>query len=323
MIGKAAVLENVGKFGIEKREITCGPGEVLIRVAVCGLCNWEKGFFTGALPIDADSTLGHEWAGVVWETGPGVDSVKPGDKVAVLPEKLEGFAEYAVVAQERCFRLADHVDVHEGFMEPLKCVVTVLRSAAPEAGDYGVIIGCGPMGLWCVQALAGRLLAGLIAVDIDDGKLELAKKFGAVYTINSAKEDVAARVSEITGGHMADFVIEGTGIPGLIPLCAGVLKASRGRVVLMSYYERNNKEFDWRPFADKGAILLNPQPAFSEDPLDDARRAVELINNGTFRQDEIVTHKFTLDEVQEAFETIVNKPADYIKGVVICDENFG
>lgn len=319
MKGKAAVLKETGKFIVETREVNCGDDEVLIRVAVCGLCNWEKGFFTGGLPIAPDSTLGHEWAGTVVETGKDVTGFAYGDKVTVLPVDLEGFAEYAKVKAERCFKLADGIDIHEAFMEPLKCVVTVCRGAQPEAGDFGVVIGCGPMGLWCVQALSGHLLSGLIVIDIDDNKLKMAKEFGATHTINSKECDVAARIAEITNGHMADFVIEGTGVPALVPSTASYLKASRGRVVLMSYYEQESKSFDWKPFSDKGAIIINPHPAFSEDQLDDARRAVELINNRTFRHDGMISHKFTLDEVQKAFETLSAKPADFIKGVVICD----
>lgn len=55
----------------------------------------------------------------------------------------------------------------------------------PQAADYGVVLGCGPMGMWCIQALAGNYLAGLIAIDVDDAKLEMAKGFGATATINS------------------------------------------------------------------------------------------------------------------------------------------
>lgn len=319
MKGKVAILNEPGRFTVENREITCGDDEVLIKVAVCGLCNWEKGFFTGALPTAPDSTLGHEWAGTVIETGKNVTGFEHGDKVTVLPAELEGFAEYAKVKMERCFKLADDIDVHEAFMEPLKCVVTVCRSAQPEVGDFGVIVGCGPMGLWCVQALSGHLLSGLIAVDIDDNKLEMAKKFGATHIINSKECDVAEKIAEITNGHMADFVIEGTGLAALIPSIVSYLKSSRGRAVLMSYYENESKSFDWKPFADKGAIILNPHPAFSEDELDDARRAVELINNHTFHHDGMISHKFTLDEVQKAFETVTAKPVGFIKGVVICD----
>lgn len=321
MKSKVAVLVKPGEFRIEEREITCAPDEVIVKVACVGLCNWEKGFFTGVLP-GAPCTLGHEWSGVVVECGSEVKTLKVNDKVSILPDRLCGFAEYAPIKESFCFKLADHIDVYRGFSEPLKCVVTTIRSAQVEVGDYGVVIGCGPMGLWCIQALAGKTLAGLIAIDVDDMKLEKAKKFGATQVINTAREDAEKIICELTGGHMADFVIEGTGLPQLVPTISKLIRTCRARVVLMSYYEQNLKEFDFRPFADKGAIVTNPQPAFSQDNHDDGRRAVALINNGTFDQTDIVTHKFMLDDIQTAFETLVRKPKGYIKGVVICNDDL-
>lgn len=321
MTGKVAVLLEPGKFEIQQREIEIEEDEVLVKVASCGLCNWEKGFFTGVLE-GAPCTLGHEWAGIVEECGAKVTRLKAGDHVAVFPDRLSGFAQYAAVKEDGCFLLDPSVNIYEGFAEPIKCVTTVLRSAAPEAGDYGVVLGCGPMGLWCIQALAGKMLAGLIAIDIDDGKLQAAAGYGATHRINSAKENAEEKIREITGGHMADFVIEGTGIPSMVSFGSTLLRTGRGRMVLMSYYESNVENYDFRPLADKGAIVLNPQPSFSEDGREDTRRAVALINNGTFNQKEIITHRFSLDEIQSAFEALVHKPEGYIKGIVICNEDL-
>ena len=321
MKSKVAMLTEPGRFVMEEREVNCGADEVLVKVAVCGLCNWEKGFFTGVLP-GAPCTLGHEWAGVVAEVGANVTNLKAGDKIAVFPDALRGFAEYAPVKAENCFKLADNIDVYQGFAEPLKCVATVLRSAHPEAGDFGVVVGCGPMGLWCIQALAGKMPGGLIAVDVDDAKLEAARQNGATHVINSRKQDAEALVREITNGHMADFVIEGTGLPALVTPCIKMLRTGRGRLVLMSYYASDIKDFDFRLMADRGVVVTNPQPAYSADQLDDTRRAVALINNGTFCQEGIITHRFALDDIQTAFETLVNKPSGYIKGVVICNEKM-
>lgn len=115
---------------------------------------------------------------------------------------------------------------------------------------------------------------------------------------------------------MADFVIDGTGVPSTLSASADMLRAGRGRLALMSYYNNPVKELDLRPFMDKGVQLANPHPAYSADLMDDMRRAVALINNGTFVQDEIISHTFTLDEIQEAFDTLTGKPETFIKGVV-------
>lgn len=312
---RTAVLTAPGKFEIQEREISLQPDEVLVRVEVCGLCNWEKNHFHGLIG-ECPMTLGHEWAGIVEAVGEQVTRFGVGDKVTTLPDKLEGFSQYAAVKEELCFKLNDDVDVKKGFLEPLKCVVTVLQAADPKAGDYGVVVGCGPMGMWCIQALRGNLLAGLIAVDVDDARLEMAKKMGATATINSRKEDAASKIRELTGGHMADFVIEGTGISALMETCADYLKNGPARLCIMSYYESNAKEFNFRKFLDKGTIIYTPHPVYELQPLDAARRATALINNHTFSQEGIITHTFRLDEIQEAFEALCSKPEGYIKGVV-------
>ena len=312
---KTAVLVEKRRFEICDRKLEIQPDEVLIKIAVCGLCNWELNHFNGILG-EFPMTLGHEWAGEIVEKGKDVKNLKVGDKVAVLPDTLEGFAEYGVAKEKNCFLVNPDIDVKKVLLEPLKCIVTVLRAAAPEAGDFGVITGCGPMGLWCIQAMGRMLNAGIAAVDVDDRKLELAQKYGASCVINGKRDDVEEKIKGMTKGHMADFVIEGTGRGEVLAQAAGLLRNGQGRLALMSYHSNKVKEFDFRLFSDKAIKLLNPHPAYSPDPLDDARRAMELINRKVFQQEHIITHRFRLEEIQKVFETLENKPTDYVKGVV-------
>lgn len=312
---KTAVLVEKRKFEICDRVLKVKPDEVLIKIKVCGLCNWELNHFQGNLG-KFPMTLGHEWSGIVVEKGKDVKNLKEGDSVAVLPETLEGFAEYGIAKENNCFLIKPEIDVNTVLLEPLKCIITVLRAAAPEAGDFGVVMGCGPMGLWAIQAMGKTLNAGVIAVDVDDNKLKLAAQYGASYVIDGEKENTTDRIKEITHGHMADFVIEGTGRGENLEQAAHFLKNGQARLALMSYYNEKVKEFDFRLFSDKGLKLLNPHPAYSIDPLDDARRAMELINGNIFRQEYIITHRFDLEEIQKAFETLENKPQEYVKGIV-------
>lgn len=313
---RRAFLVAPGKFEIRELDVAPGPGQVLIRIAACGLCNWEQNHWKGLLGSFPQS-LGHEWAGTVAAVGDGVTSLQIGDAVTGLPDSLSGFSDYIVTAATRCFKVRPGVPLEHALGEPLKCVVTVLRGAAPEAGDIGVVIGCGPMGLWCLQGLRGRFLSALIAIDIASYKLELARRFGATHTINPRVEDAVARIAEISSGHMADFVIEGTGIPEVLDQAMTYLCARRGRLALMSAHERAAHTFDWRPVQNKGVTIMGTHPSFSTDEMDDMRRAVTLLNAGTFELDGVISHRFPLAQIQEAFETLEAKPVDYIKGIVI------
>lgn len=319
MLGKRAYLVKERKFEIVEEDITPKTGQVLVKVELCGLCNWELNFWkgTGDYYTNYPQVIGHEWVGTVVELGENVKNFKVGDKVTVLPgETFEGFAQYTAVNEAECFKLNDDAVFINSMGEPLKCIATVLTTAQPQVGDYGVVVGCGAMGLWCTQALSGNLLAGIIAIDIDDEKLALAKKFGATHTINSKTENVCEKINEITNGRMADFVIEGTGLERVLVGCSDYLR-NRGRLVIMSSHENACDNFDFRPALSRGISITGAHPPRSTDARDDMARAIALVNNGVFRNEELVTHKFKLDDINEAFETLEHKPKGYIKGIVV------
>jgi len=316
---KRAFLYAPGDFRVDTVEVPYGENDILIRVASCGLCTWELNHWKGIIQTSGyPYSLGHELAGTIVEVGENVTGFQAGDRVAALtPFPYQGFSEYAVCTPENTFKLADHIDPKYVLGEPLKCVTTVLGAVSPQPGDYGVIQGCGPMGLWCTQALSGTFLGGLIAIDIDDAKLALAKQFGATSTINSKKENVVERLKEITAGHLADFVIEGTGIPKLLNIAQDYLKSTgRGRLILMSSHEEICEEFDFRKAISKSIEIKVPHPKYALSRLDDMRRAIALVNSGTFQIKPVVSHEFKLDDIAAAFHALENRPAGYLKGIV-------
>jgi len=314
-----ACLVEPRKFGFFEVDEEPGAGQVLIKIAGCGMCNWELNFWDGHLNFQGyPHKLGHEFAGAVAAIGPDCKNLRVGDKVSAVDRGFGGFAQYRVTNEAACEKLADHIDPKYAMGEPQKCIITVLRATEPEAGDYGVVLGAGPMGMWCIQGLSGHLLSGLIAVDVDDSRLEMARSFGASHVINSAKEDVVARIQEITSGRMADFVIEGTGIPSLLDSAQDYLKSGRGRLILMSSHHEAC-QFDFRKAVDRGLEFRVAHPPYSRDERDDFRRAVCFINNGTFINEPLVSHKFKLSEIQTAFETMEHKPRNFMKGLVVPD----
>jgi threonine dehydrogenase-like Zn-dependent dehydrogenase len=316
---KRAFLVEPRRFEISEVDIFPKDEELLVKVSSCGLCNWELNHWKGIIGT-FPQTLGHEWTGTVIELDRNVKNFKIGDVVTVLPDSLTGFSEYTVVNEKNCFNLAKTVEPKYAPGEPLKCVITVLRAAAAEAGDCGVVLGCGPMGLWCIQALAGNLLSSLIAVDIDDEKLKLAKRFGATHIINPYKDDVLKSIEGTSGGNMADFIIEGTGIPSVLnDAQCYIRKTGRGRFVVMSSYESSCREFDFREAISRSAQIIAPHPAYSLNQLEDLRRAVSYLNNGVFSVKELVSHEFSLENIQRAFETLEKKPPGYLKGIVIMN----
>jgi 2-desacetyl-2-hydroxyethyl bacteriochlorophyllide A dehydrogenase len=306
----------------EMKEVDNNPKEddVVVKIAACGLCNWELNFWHGNLNFYGyPHPLGHEWAGVVESAGSDVKGFKKGDKVSGFARGFGGFAEYKFAKESQLQKLDDRIDPKYAMGEPQKCIITVLRASRVESSDIGLILGCGPMGLWCIQGLSGNFLEKLIAVDIDDKKLEMAKNFGATHIINSQKINVIDELIRITGGRLADFVIEGTGIPALLNEAQHYVKKGRGKIVLMSSHSQPAKEFDFRVAIEKSLEIIVAHPDYSFNELEDFRRAVAFINNGTFKNKELVTHEFALADIQSAFETLGKKSSDYIKGIVVCN----
>lgn len=317
---RKAYLTQPRHFEIREEEIFPSDDQVMVRVASCGLCNWELNHWKGYLKNgDYPFQLGHEVAGTVAEVGKNVRGFAVGDRVACLCGMV-GFADYVLCHFSAVQKLQEDIDPRYVLGEPLKCIVTVLSAAAPRPGDYGVVHGCGPMGQWCVHGLAGQQLAGLIAVDIDEEKLALARQFGATATVNSAKENLSVRLAELTGGHLADFVIDGTGVPALVNTAMDCLTpAGKGRLVMMSSHEEISREVDFRKAVERGVSILFAHPPYSTNEREDFRRAVLLLNNGTFRVKPLISHEFGLSEINKAFETLEHKPAGYRKGLVYPD----
>ncbi len=316
MLTRRVILREPGKFEIIREEIQPKDRELLVKVAVCGLCNWEINHFQGIVG-QCPQTLGHEWAGVVVGMGKDVVGFEIGDHVVAMPVYV-GFADYAVIDFERVVKISRELPLTHALGEPLKCVVTVTRAANAKPGDCGVIYGCGPMGLWCTQILAGGNLNALVCVDTDDEKLALAKKYGATHTVNPLRDNVVESVTQATNGHLADFVIEGTGIPEVLNDSVKLLRMTgRGRIVLMSSHKHACKNFDFRDMVTRCAELVVAHAKYSEDQMEDMRRGLRLLERGVIRMDDIITHQYELAEIATAFDNLISKPKGYIKGVVV------
>jgi threonine dehydrogenase-like Zn-dependent dehydrogenase len=309
---RQAVLVEPGRFDIRDAEVTVGPGEVLVETTGCGLCTYELNHWAGRLG-KPPMVLGHEGYGVAVEIGPDTTGrVKVGDRVTGLCGDC--FADYFTMPENHTMLLRPDLDQEHVPGEPLYCVHNVVRAAHPEIGDNLAIVGCGPMGLWALQALTSPVLQSVVAVDIDEAKLELARSFGATHTVNSAKRDAVEALKEITGGRLADLAVEGTGGPG-VKTAIDLLRPRRPKLVIMSSF-KHPIDVDMVTLCAKAVEMIHAHPGICMDREDGVRRTEILINNGVFRTDRLISHRFVLEDVQKAFEALENRPAGYLKGIV-------
>jgi threonine dehydrogenase-like Zn-dependent dehydrogenase len=313
-----AELVRPGKFVLKEEWLEITDDQVLVRVHICGVCKYDLAYYRGILGT-CPGKLGHEPTGIVEQVGRNVTQFKPGDRVTGLyAEQLyqKGFATYAAADPHYLIRVPDEVPLEHALGEPLKCISTILRSAPCEFGDYVLLMGCGFMGLLVLAGLMGQGLGMIIAVDIEDERLAMAKELGATVTLNPQKVDLVSEVRELTAGHGTDTVFELTGNPEAVQLAAQTMRLHQARYVLGGWHG-TPQMYNLRHWTHPGAIILCPHPQFSLDPIDDLRRAMEGLARGIFPMEKLITHRYSLDDIQEAFEVADRGEAGYIKGIIV------
>jgi S-(hydroxymethyl)glutathione dehydrogenase/alcohol dehydrogenase len=301
-----------------------GYGQALVDIKVSRICGSQIGEIDGVKGLDRylPHLLGHEGGGTVLETGPGIKHVKEGDRVVLhwRPGRgIEGcppvydwngkktnggnittFNRYAVISENRltavptdtdyeiCSLLADTLTTGFGVIN---------NDAKVRIGESVVIIGCGGIGLGVVL---GAKLAGahpIIAVDIQDHKLQKAAAFGATHGINSTTSDFVGETLKILGGRAPDVVIDGTGNPQVIEK-AFLLTSPTGRCVIFGVMPHDRKiSLNTLPL-HFGKVLTGSHGGSSQ-PAEDIPRYLRMLNDKVFDPRPFVSHRIGLEQVNE------------------------
>ena len=171
IVSRYAELIEPGRFALREEELSHTEDQLLVRITACGMCQYDGVFYKGIVG-ETPTRIGHEPVGLVAAVGANVQGFAPGDRVTGLFAYLKAFAQYGVAEPEQLVKIPDHVPLELALGEPLKCIGTILRAAQPELGDHVLVMGCGFMGLLTLAGLVGRAPASLIAVDMQEERLE-------------------------------------------------------------------------------------------------------------------------------------------------------
>lgn len=302
-----------------------GPGQVLLRIAACGMCHTELHFRDGLLNLGKSGfTMGHEIAGTVEALGPDTAGITVGERVLVYyyegcgrceycrsgDEHLcpacvgqpgfttdGGYADMMVVRARNCVPVPAHVSLAE--IAPMGCAGTTAVHAGKMAeiapGDWVVVHGAGGVGLALAQyakVAGGRV----IAIGLGAERLALAASLGAEHVIDAAVEkDVAARVIELTGGG-ADVVFELVGIAATMKASVAMLRR-RGRYVLIGY---SADRLDIHPVE----ILVREIKVLGSvgSTLQDAYDIVDLVARGAVKS--VIDRSLPLDRYEEGLAAL-------------------
>jgi S-(hydroxymethyl)glutathione dehydrogenase/alcohol dehydrogenase len=327
---KAAVLAEL-KAPLVVAEVampeTLAVGQVLVKISYSGICGSQLGEIDGAKGEDKflPHLLGHEGSGTVLAVGLGVKHAKVGDKVVLHWRKGLGiesetpqyvwqgrkvnagwittFNEYAIVSENRITPIPADSDLEVAAL--FGCAVTtgfgvVENNAKVRIGESVVVFGAGGIGLNIVQAANLVSAYPIIAVDLHDTKLELAKRMGATHVVNSDRNNAKQTILDIIGNPGADVFIDNTGQPEIIEMGYQITKP-QGRVTLVGVPRKGNNIniYSLPLHFGKG---LSGSHGGEAIPQTDIPRYYQLYRAGRIRLRELITDYFTLDQVNDAIE---------------------
>ena len=318
-----------------------GPQDLLVQVKACGICGSDVHGYDGSTGRRVPPlVMGHEAAGVVAAVGGEVQGYQPGDRVTfdstvscghcffcsrgqinlcdnrqVLGvscaefRRNGAFAEFVLVPQNIAYKLPDALAFeHAALIEAVSIAVHAANITPVQLGDTAVVVGSGMIGLLAVQAIR---LAGcrVIAVDLDDAKLALAKELGAEEVINPKTANVAARIAELTSGRGAAVALEAVGASS--PIKTAIESVRKGGTVTLIGNISPNVEIPLQMVVSRQIRLQGSCASNGEYP-----ECIALLASGAIRVDRIISAKAPLEDGPSWFERLYNHEPNLMKVVL-------
>jgi S-(hydroxymethyl)glutathione dehydrogenase/alcohol dehydrogenase len=304
-------------------------GQVLVQIHCTGICGAQLGEIDGKKGADKflPHLLGHEGGGVVLDVGPGVTQVRKGDHVVLHWRKGAGihartpkyswggrtvnsgwvttFNERAIISENRLTPVPKDVPFEVAAL--MGCAVTtalglINNLAHVKIGQSLAVFGCGGVGLNVVQGAAMVSAYPIIAIDIYDHKLELARQFGATHWINSRQADVETEVRKIVGAAGVDVFVENTGLVRLIEQ-AYRLTANAGKTILVGV-PKHDEDITIHSLPLHFGKVLTGCEGGSTDPAVDIPRYIRLYQAGKLQLDRLITHRLPFVEINDALDKV-------------------
>lgn len=319
-------------------DLAPGAGEIKIKVAWTGICGSDlHEYLAGPIfvpvgedhPLSRDQapiTMGHEYCGEITELGDGVEGLKIGDRVAIEPifacgtcpackeglynlcEKLGfvglsgghgGFAAYSVVPAHMAHKMPDGLSLEQGaLVEPAAVALHAVRVSKIKAGDKAAVFGAGPIGLLVVEALRVAGAAEIHVVEPSETRRARASELGATHVIDPFRENPVNAIVAASGGGV-DVAYEVTGVPQVLPQCIDATR-HEGQALIVSIWESD------AAFQPNTVVLRERQIKGTIAYRNIYPAVMQLMTQGWFSADKLVTKKITLDQiVEEGFEALV------------------
>jgi L-iditol 2-dehydrogenase len=352
---KAQVFYEANIMKLEEVDIpSIYDNEVLVKVKACGICGSDVAYHYGRSPLETPTgkgplILGHELSGEVVEVGKraaDLNLVKNGDRVIINPVQIcnacpnclkgyvnlcenqmalgvsanGGFAEFTKVNYTNIYKMPENISFEEGAItEPLACASYGIDNLQVNMGDFVVIIGSGAIGLLMVQLVKARGAGKVALVGIFDFPLELGKELGADYIINTLNKnshyyvgDLKENILELTKGKFADRVIVPTNAKMALQQA---LEISGKRSVIVYFGLPGDK--DMLEVRVLNTITFDKTIRFSWLAPFTWPKAIKAIEMGAVDVSKLITHRYSLEKVEEGIEFMNSPVEEKIKAMVI------
>lgn len=285
-----------------------GENEVQLQGGACGICSWDIVTAKLGKRMTPMAPPGHEGVGYVSKVGRNVKGLKEGDRVAG-----GGFATLRNLPAERVYKIPDSPLADEFWVvEPVSCAVTGLDHCRLQPGSRVAVIGSGFMGLLILQGLVHSAVDHLVAIDIAQDRLELARKVGVPETFNSTQMDGEELVQTLKAREY-DVVVDTSGNQAGLDLATDIVKRG-GLINLFGWIKGSTATFDPTKWHGGGFTVVNSSPSAKvRDPFPPA---IRLIHQGVFDLRPLVTHVKPLSHYPSLMDEILHQQIGYVKGVI-------
>jgi len=319
--------------------------DAIVRITTSTICGTDLHILKGDVPsVTPGRILGHEGVGVVTEVGSAVTAVSPGDRVIISCVTSCGKCDFCRKGmyshcrdggwilgntidgtQAELVRIP-HADMslyhvpEDGDEEALVMLSDILPTGFEcgvlngqvKPGDTIAIVGAGPIGLAVLLTAQFYSPAAIIMIDLDDNRLRVAQEFGATTLINSADGEAVARVMELTGGEGVDVAVEAVGVPTTFDICQAILAAG-GRLANVGVHGKP-VELHLEKLWDRNIALTTRLVDTVTTPM-----LLKVVGSGKLQPAKLVTHRFALGDVMQAYDTFANAATEGALKVILTN----
>jgi len=318
-----------------------GPGQVLVKIKRIGICGSDIHVYHGKHPYTSyPVTQGHEVSGRVTALGDGVEGFHVGQKVTIEPQvycgkcypcthgkynlceelKVMGFqttgtaSEFFAVDASKVTPLPDSMSYDEGAMiEPLAVTVHAAKRAGDIQGKKICVLGCGPIGILLVQTLKAMGAAEVLATDVSDYRLELAKSCGADYAVNTKNNDFGKAMLDAFGPDKADVIYDCAGND--ITMDQAIQNARKGSIIILVAVYAGLAHCDLAKLNDSELDLNTTMMYRHEDYVD----AIRFVEEGKIQLKPLMSKHFAFTDYLDAYKYIDANRETTMKVIVDVD----